>query len=65
MFAYNLTKYYIILLKSHLGQLTASNYCSKYRDRKLEWNAYFNLPEFTIYKKNTASLLAKAEIKFL
>lgn len=35
MFAYNLTKYYIILLKNYLNQLTANNYCSKYRERKL------------------------------
>lgn len=65
MFAYNLTKYHIVLLKKYLTQLSPQNYSDKYKSLKLAWNEYFTLPEFNIHKKNVASKLSRAEMTFL
>lgn len=65
MFAYNLIKYHIILLKRYLNQLTSSHYNKKYSHLKLEWTRYFHLPEFNNHKIETAQKLSKAEMTFL
>lgn len=60
IFAFNLVKYYIILLKQHLRGLTTANYSKKHKALKLDWHAMFATPEFLIHKKNTAQKINKA-----
>ena len=64
MFAFNLIKYYTVLLRQHLKGLTPQNYLKKYKALKLEWHAMFLTPEFVIHHKNVALKVSRAEMRY-
>ena len=51
MFAYNLIKYYIILLNGHLKNLNASYYVKKYKQLNFNWNFFFDTDHFKSIRK--------------
>jgi hypothetical protein len=62
MFAYNLKKYYLILLGKFLAKLTVDNYQKKYKGK--QWKLFFATPEFIIKKKEAVIKLTKARMQF-
>lgn len=51
MFAYNLIKYYIILLNGHLKNLSPNYYMKKYKHLNLNWLYFFDTDEFKATKR--------------
>lgn len=64
MFAYNVVKYYIILLNRYLAQLKPNGYDKKYKHLKLEWHSFFSTPELRNHQKDVALRIKKAQMKF-
>lgn len=64
MFAFNLIKYEVILLKKYLEQLNAPNYNKKYKTLKLDWPGMFTTQEFRLHQVNVANELSKMQMLF-
>lgn len=64
MFAFNVVKYYIILLNRYLAQLKPNGYDKKYKHLKLEWHSFFNTPELRNHQKDVALRIKKAQMEF-
>lgn len=62
MFAYNLIKYHIVLLRNFIGQLSANKYQKKYPG--LDWSGYFLTPEAGQNKRAYASTLYRSEARY-
>jgi hypothetical protein len=62
MFAFNLIKYHIVLLRNFIGQLSANKYQKKYPG--LDWSGYFLTPEAGENKRGYASTLYRSEARY-
>jgi hypothetical protein len=62
MFAYNLVKYYILLFRKFINNLSPNIYYKK--KNSLNWNEYFNSEEFKKTKKEYAHSFQNITMKF-
>lgn len=61
MFSYNLTKYHVILLTTHLKQLNSKIYKKKSQNKKLNWVPYFSTAQLRNHEHEVASKIKKAK----
>ena len=61
MISFNLTKYYIFLLKKFLKSFSQNKYSSRHKEKKaLAWRELFSDQSFLLKKKSYAEKLGKA-----
>lgn len=63
MLAYNIQKYYIILMRRHRAGLGSKNYLNE-KYPGLQWNDYIVTPDFKKQIKDVEEDLGRAEVKF-
>jgi hypothetical protein len=62
MFAYNLIKYHIVLLRTFVNSLSATKYQKKYPG--LDWTGYFLAPEAGESKRSYGTTLYRSEARY-
>lgn len=62
MFAYNITKYYKLLLQTHLNKLNSKDYNKKYSSFNLNWTRFFNSSAFKLHQTEITIKIKNAEM---